>query len=112
MNSNTYWDEFPSAVTICDKDGVVVYMNQKSIQTFEKWGGEALIGKSLYDCHNEQSVKKIKEILATEIPNSYTIEKNGVKKLIHQSPWYENGNLAGLIEISVVLPEEMAHFRR
>lgn len=112
MISNSYWDEFPSAVTICDKEGVVVYMNQKSIQTFEKWGGATLIGKSLYDCHNEQSIKKIKEILATGIPNSYTIEKNGAKKLIHQSPWYENGTLAGLVEISVVLPEEMAHFKR
>ena len=100
--------ELPFAVTVCDTRGTIVYMNNKSHSTFS---GE-LIGKSLFDCHNEYSARTIREIMATGIPNSYTIEKKGIKKLIHQSPWFENGKLAGLIEISIEIPFEMPHFIR
>jgi hypothetical protein len=41
--------------------------------------------------------------------NAYTIEKRGVRKLIYQTPWYENGEVAGLVEYSIVLPENMPH---
>lgn len=112
MQINSYWDEYPSAVTICDAEGNIVYMNNKAQLTFEKWGGSTLAGQSLYNCHNEKSNVKIREILATGIPNTYTIEKNGIKKLIHQSPWYQNGQIAGLVEISIELPSEMLHFIR
>ena len=50
--------------------------------------------------------------MATGIPNSYTIEKKGIKKLIHQSPWFEDGKPAGLIEISIEIPFELPHFIR
>jgi transcriptional regulator with PAS, ATPase and Fis domain len=110
MNQLNFTDELPFAVTVCDTDGMIVYMNQKSKATFT--GAGELIGKSLYDCHNENSAAKIREIMATGIPNSYTIEKRGLKKLIHQSPWYEQGKLSGLIEISIVIPDELPHFVR
>jgi hypothetical protein len=109
MNENIpFLAELPFAVTVCNTDGTIVYMNNKSRSTFS---GD-LIGKSLFDCHNENSAAKIREIMATGIPNSYTIEKRGIKKLIHQSPWYENGKLAGLIEISIEIPFKMQHFIR
>jgi hypothetical protein len=41
--------------------------------------------------------------------NVYTIEKNGVKKLIYQSPWYYNGEYAGFVELSLEIPFEMEH---
>jgi hypothetical protein len=50
--------------------------------------------------------------MATGDSNSYTIEKKGVKKLIHQMPWHENGELAGLVEFSLVIPQVMPHFVR
>jgi hypothetical protein len=103
-----YLAELPFAVTVCNTNGSIVYMNNKSLSTFS---GD-LIGKSLYDCHNENSAAIIREIMATGIPNSYTIEKKGTKKLIHQSPWYEDGKAAGLIEISIEIPFEMPHFKR
>ncbi len=37
---------------------------------------------------------------------------NGKKKLIHQAPWYMDGNYVGLVEIAIVLPENMQHFLR
>ena len=44
--------------------------------------------------------------------NAYTIEKNGVKKLIYQTPWYENGEFMGLVEFSLEIPFEMPHYIR
>ncbi|MEI7596089.1 MAG: PAS domain-containing protein [Bacteroidota bacterium] len=104
--------EFNSAVTVCNTNGIILYMNKKAGKTFEKWGGIELIGKSLFDCHNDHSVAKIKELIATEKSNSYTIEKNGVKKLIHQAPWFKDGKCAGLVEISIEIPFDMSHFVR
>lgn len=100
--------ELPFAATVCDTNGTIIYMNHKSRSTFS---GD-LIGKSLFDCHNPKSADKIREIMLTGIPNSYTIEKRGIKKLIHQSPWFEEGKMAGLIEISIEIPFEMSHFKR
>lgn len=102
----------PFAVTACDKEGIIIYMNAKSCATFLKNGEDSLIGKSLFDCHNPKSVDKIKEILSTGISNSYTIEKNGLKKLIYQCPWFKNDEIAGLVEISLIIPEDMPHFVR
>ena len=44
-----------------------------------------ILGKNLFDCHNPQSQAKIRELLETGGVNAYTIEKNGVKKMIYQS---------------------------
>jgi len=87
-------------------------MNQRACRTFEKYGGESLIGKSLFDCHGERSSAMIRRFLQTGESNVYTIEKAGVKKLIHQSPWYKDGKIAGLVELSLELPTEMPHFVR
>jgi len=102
----------PFAVTACDNEGIIIFMNEKSRATFIKNESESLIGKSLFDCHSEKSVVKIKELLKEGTTNSYTISKNGLKKLIYQCPWYKDGKVAGLVEISLVIPEEMPHFVR
>lgn len=100
------------AQTVCDENGIVLYMNERATQVFARYGGKDLIGKSLMDCHSEHSREKIRELIKTGGSNSYTIFKNGIKKLIHQTPWYQNGKIAGLIEISLELPAEMPHFVR
>ncbi len=111
MNIN-WVKEFNSAVTICDTEGTIIYMNDKAASMFSKDGGYNLIGTSLFDCHSEQSNEIIKNLMIENKSNSYTIEKNGIKKLIHQSPWYENGKLKGLVEISIEIPFEMPHHKR
>lgn len=112
MQNIDYFDGCSYAQTICDLDGIVVYMNEKAARVFAKYGGKDLVGKSLMDCHSEHSREKIRELIKTESSNSYTILKNGVKKLIYQTPWYQNGTIAGLIEISIELPADMPHFER
>jgi hypothetical protein len=104
--------EFPGAVTVCDRDGIILAMNDKSVRTFESDGGAALIGSSLFGCHPEPSLTKVRELLAAERPNIYTIEKNGIKKLIYQSPWYKEGVYSGFVELSLEIPFEMQHFVR
>lgn len=103
-------EELECAVTVCDSDGVVVYRNSKSAKTFEKYG--ELLGKNLRECHGEKSWAMIQRMLASGESNSYTIEKGGVKKLIHQTPWREDGIIKGLVEFSIVLPGELPHFIR
>ena len=104
--------QLTAAVTVCDKQGTIVYMNEKSELVFESDGGKDLIGKSLFDCHPEPASTKIKEMLSDGSTNIYTIEKNGKKKIIYQSPWRNEKAIAGMIEISIELPDEMNHFVR
>ena len=105
-------DEFDGAVTICNREGIITYMNEISRKQFSKYGGEELIGTSLLDCHPEPSRTKLIGLLATQGSNTYTIEKAGIKKVIYQSPLYENGVYSGMIEISFELPQPMPHFVR
>jgi hypothetical protein len=104
--------KFPGGVTICDKDLIIVYMNNKALKIFEKDGGAALIGTSLVGCHSERSNVIMRQILEKGTPNVYTIEKNGVKKLIYQAPWSNEDGIAGLVELSLELPSDMPHFLR
>jgi hypothetical protein len=104
--------EFPGAVTICAQDGTILEMNDRAAQTFKDDGGRDLVGKNLLDCHPEPSRQKVRQLLASRQKNVYTIEKKGVKKLIYQSPWYENGEYRGLVELSLELPAEIPHFIR
>jgi len=107
-----FLQEAPFAVTVCDRDGIILAMNDRAKKTFENDGGVELIGTNVLDCHPEPSRSKLAYLLETGESNKYTIEKNGVKKIIIQTPWYESGEFAGLIEISVEIPKEMPHFLR
>ena len=104
--------EFPAAITVCDAAGRILEMNDRADQTFAKDGGRALVGSSLLDCHAEPSRDKLLELLAAPKVNAYTIEKGGVKKLIYQAPWFEDGKFGGLVEMSLVLPDVLPHFVR
>jgi transcriptional regulator with PAS, ATPase and Fis domain len=105
-------DEFPGSITVCDPDGIIVYMNARSALTFAAEGGAALLGSSLLDCHPAPARLKLKELLVTRQKNIYSIEKNGLKKLIYQSPWYENGEYRGFVEMALEIPFDMPHFIR
>jgi transcriptional regulator with PAS, ATPase and Fis domain len=104
--------EFPGAITICDATGVIVYMNKRSRQVFAQEGGDRLLGANLLDCHPAAAKTRLQEIMHHQATNVYTIEKGGKKKLIYQSPWYEDGVYRGLVELALELPEHMPHFKR
>jgi hypothetical protein len=102
----------PVAITVTDARGVIVEMNAASIATFAKRGGSALVGQNVRACHPAPAREKLERLLQTHQPNHYTIRKNGQRKIIHQLPWFEEGRFAGLVEISIPIPDELPHFDR
>ena len=104
--------DFPGAVTVCDAAGRIVSMNAAAARVFAKDGGEALVGKDVRACHPERARGKLDELLAGGAPNAYTIEKAGRRKLIYQAPFWKDGRLAGVVELSLELPADMPHFVR
>ena len=104
--------EFPFPITVCNEKGIIVEMNDASVKAFQDDGGETLIGSNLLECHPESARSKLEELLSTPRNNMYTIEKNGVKKLICQSPLYTEGKFSGIVEISIILPSDTPHFIR
>ncbi|PKP00723.1 MAG: diguanylate cyclase [Bacteroidetes bacterium HGW-Bacteroidetes-9] len=105
-------NELAVAITVTDKDGNIIEMNNRSAEVFAKYGGFELIGKKLNDCHKPSSQTIISKLEQEKATNVYSIEKNGVKKLIYQGPWFKNGEFAGLVELSMVIPENLPHFVR
>lgn len=99
-----FFDNVAVAMTVCDLEGRVVYQNNRAIEAL----GDAR-EHNLKECHKNSSWEKIQEMIAQGSTNAYTIEKKGVRKLIYQTPWYEDGAVAGLVEYSIVLPPDMPH---
>ncbi len=109
-NPYPWAEEAGCAVTVCDTEGTILYMNEKARAAFAKRGD--LIGRNLFDCHNERSRGMIRRMLATGGTNAYTIEKQGTRKMIYQTAWKERGEVRGLVEISMEIPAEMPHYIR
>ncbi len=107
MSKPDWVTEFPFPVTVCDQKGTVVQMNRASRELFAKSGGEKLVGTDLRDCHPGKSRERLESLLTDPRSNIYSIVKNGQTKLIVQSPWYEDGTFAGLVELSFPLPDVM-----
>ena len=58
-------DQDRSAVVVCGLDHTILYMNPAAVTLYEKWGGAALLGKSLLDCHNAASAAVIRQAALT-----------------------------------------------
>lgn len=104
----TRWNEdLDCAVTVCDTEGIVLYQNRRSREV----NGDVQ-GKSLIPCHNERSRAIIRRLLDEGGRNVYTIEKQGLRKLIYQTVWRDGGAVGGLVEYSMEIPDEMPHYVR
>lgn len=110
MENYEWAKEMNCAVTVCDAEGIIIYQNDKAVETYKKHGN--LIGKNLYECHSERSKEIIRHLLATGGSNAYTIEKQGVHKVIYQTAWKKDGKVAGIVEISMITPTNMPHYVR
>jgi len=99
-------------VTVADREGTIVAMNRKALAVFAGDGGAALLGTNVFDCHPEPSRTKLRGLMEERRTNVYTIEKNGVKKLIYQAPWMIGGEYRGFVELSLEIPFELPHFVR
>jgi transcriptional regulator with PAS, ATPase and Fis domain len=96
-----------------DSRGDVIDMNQEAVRVFEEDGGLNLMGKNLADCHATESNEIIDRLMQNGETNIYTVGKKGKKKLIYQGPWLlADGNVGGLVELSITLPEHLPHIDR
>ena len=55
-------DSLEAPILVADTEHITRYMNKAAISYYED--GEALLGTSLLDCHNEQSQQMMVDILA------------------------------------------------
>ncbi|MGD1098864.1 MAG: PAS domain-containing protein [Thermoplasmata archaeon] len=107
-----WFEQLPCSVTVCDKDYTILYLNDRSAEVNASDGGKALVGKNMMDCHPPEAQVKLKKVMDSGRPNVYTVEKKGVKKMIYQAHWKRKGQVAGLVEITFELPNDMPHFVR
>ena len=112
MHRHPWAKEFGAGITVCDADGIILEMNDRSARMFREQGGRALLGSNVLDCHPEPSRSKLRSLMEQRQASTYTTEKNGRRKLIHQTPWYRDGQYAGFVEIVLALPEPLPHFIR
>ncbi len=107
-----WFEQLPCAVTVCDRNYIILYMNDKAAEVTSKEGGKALVGKNLMDCHPPEAQEKLKKVMASGRPNVYTIERRGAKKLVYQCHWKKRGWMEGLVELSFELPSDMPNLVR
>jgi len=112
MEKHAWVDEFAAGITVCDAEGIIIEMNDRSARMFEEQGGRSLIGSNVLDCHPEPSRTKLRLLMEQRQASTYTTERAGRRKLIHQAPWYRGGEYAGFVEMVLALPDAMPHFIR
>ena len=97
-------DSDNAPVVICDTHHTIVYMNPTAVERYAKRGGEKLIGKSIFDCHNADSCEKIKKVVSFfgENPNEnrvFTFHNEKENKDVYMIALRDNsGNLIGYYE--------------
>jgi hypothetical protein len=105
-------NEFQGIITICDRTGKIVYLNNRAIKNFEKDGGINLLGSDIYACHPEAASIKLRKLIENCETNIYYTLRNRVRHLIHQSPLFEKGEYKWFAEFIFDIPEEtITHIR-
>jgi|GEM_PF-474935 transcriptional regulator with PAS, ATPase and Fis domain len=103
-----WFEEADAGMVVCDEKGIILSMNERAAKIFRQNGGRNLVGKSMMGCHPADAQKKIAELLESKKPHAYTVEVQGVKWLLYQSPWFEKRRFRGYIEFILPLPAQMA----
>lgn len=96
-----YFENVDFAVTVCDRNGIVLYQNARAIKDDGK-----VIGLNLFGCHKKESGDIIRHMIESGESNTCEIIRQGHRKLIHRTPWFESqsGIASGLIEVAIDLP--------
>lgn len=99
--------ELNVSITVSDRDGKIIEMNEQAEKEFASAGGLDLIGKNLKECHPKSANEQMDRMMNEKKTNTYMIEYPDVNKLIYQTPWTIDGECKGLIEMSIVLPKDI-----
>jgi transcriptional regulator with PAS, ATPase and Fis domain len=112
MRAGCWVKECPAEIMVCDSSGIILEMNTQAEVLFTKDGGQALLGVNLLTCHPLPAREKLERMLDKQTTNVYFKTENGTKRFFCQSPWYDQGQYAGFVEISFEVPDEIPHFIR
>ncbi len=104
-----YLENAAFSATACNMEGTIIYQNALSLRR----KGDVR-GKSVFGCHKEKSNEIIRRMLETGEKYTYEIIIHGEHRLIQQMPWYEEegGEMSGLLELIIDLPEGYPTFDR
>jgi transcriptional regulator with PAS, ATPase and Fis domain len=96
-------------IVISDENIDIVYMNDAAIKNHEKRGGADLIGKSLLDCHNADSQRKIKEMYEAFADGDLKtrqirVERGDIARRSLMMPIMQDGRVKGCVELIVEEP--------
>ena len=107
MNLASYYksivDQDRAAIVICNLEHEIIYMNTAAVNYYSKWGGDKLIGRNLLDCHNEESRKKIFQVVdwfASDEEHNivYTFYNEKQNKDVYMVALRDEGKLIGYYE--------------
>ena len=96
-------DQDRASIVICNLKHEIIYMNPAAVNSYAKRGGDKLIGRSLLDCHNQESRDKIQKVVdwfaADESHNLvYTFHNEKQNKDVYMVALREDGRLIGYYE--------------
>lgn len=96
-------DQDRSSVVICNLEHEIIYMNPAAVINYAKHGGDKLIGTSILDCYNQESVEKIKRVAdwfseSEEHNIVYTFHNEKQNKDVYMVALRDEGKLIGYYE--------------
>lgn len=93
-------DSMVEPIVFCDLDHEIVYMNEAAIKKYDKRGDKNLLGSSIFDCHNDESNRIIKEIFDKMLGglDEQMISDNEKVKVYMRAVRDETGQLLGYYE--------------
>ncbi len=93
-------NSYPYSIIFVNNDYIISFMNKKAQEYYRK-KGKNLIGKSIFDCHNEKSIERIKntyeEIKKTE-KDVFIFVNSKNQRVYMQGVKNEKGEWIGFIE--------------
>jgi len=105
-------EEYPAAITVCDKAGIILELNKSAVKSLQAEGGRKLIGSNLIDCHPEPARSKLKHMMKNRQTNVYTVTKRRTRKIVLQTPWYKRNRYSGFVEISLPITGKIPNIVR
>jgi hypothetical protein len=111
-SASEWMQTYPAEIMVCDAAGTILEMSDVAIQIYEKEGGAALIGKNVFEHHDEKARKQMMAVVNQRKHVIYTTEKGGLKKLVSIAPWFRDGEYAGFALIVLDLPENISNINK
>jgi len=103
--------EIDATLIVCDENETIIELNDKASKVYEK-DRASLIGSKLLDCHPEAYKPKVKKLISERRPSCYTTETKKGRHFVYHTPWFEEGEYRGFVELVIPIPEDLPNIVR